>query len=67
MPAISLVKRAEHAAAENLVQLARRGNWASHNAGVVLVFCILFIVACGILFLIIYRKIMARKARRMQG
>ncbi|KAI5287279.1 hypothetical protein KEM54_006106 [Ascosphaera aggregata] len=67
MPAISLKSRAEHAAAEKVYQLARRSNWAGRNAGVVLVFCIIFIVACGILFLVIYRKMMARKARRMQA
>ncbi|PWY79315.1 hypothetical protein BO70DRAFT_363075 [Aspergillus heteromorphus CBS 117.55] len=42
----------------------RRSNWASKNPGVVLVFCIVFIVAVGIVSLFIYRKCMARKAAR---
>lgn len=46
-------------------QLVRRGsNWASHNVGVTLVFCIVFIIASGLIGLFLYRKLLARKARR---
>ncbi|OOF93059.1 hypothetical protein ASPCADRAFT_209691 [Aspergillus carbonarius ITEM 5010] len=45
-------------------QVIKRSNWASENPGVVLVFCIVFIVAVGIIALVIYRKWMARKAAR---
>lgn len=41
----------------------RRHNWAGENPGVVLVFCIVFIVGVGIICLFAYRKWMARKAR----
>lgn len=43
--------------------LAKRRNWASKNPGVVLVFCIVFIVGVGVIALFAYRKWMARKAR----
>jgi hypothetical protein len=59
MPAISLATRDQ-----TMHQLVRRGNWASHNAGVVLVFCIVFIVAVGLASLFIYRKWAARKAAK---
>ncbi|RAK96620.1 uncharacterized protein BO80DRAFT_468416 [Aspergillus ibericus CBS 121593] len=45
-------------------QVIKRSNWASENPGVVLVFCIVFIVAVGIIALFIYRKCMARKAAK---
>ncbi|KAG2012686.1 hypothetical protein GB937_007039 [Aspergillus fischeri] len=41
----------------------RRHNWASENPGVVLVFCIVFIVGVGIIGLFVYRRWMARKAK----
>jgi ATPase proteolipid family protein len=59
MPAISLATRDQ-----TMHQLIRRGNWASHNAGVVLVFCIVFIVAVGLASLFIYKKWAARKAAK---
>ena len=40
-----------------------RHNWAYRNPGIVLVFCIVFIVATGLIALFLYRKILARKAR----
>ncbi|CAK42010.1 hypothetical protein An14g04480 [Aspergillus niger] len=45
-------------------QVIKRSNWAGENPGVVLVFCIVFIVAVGIIALFIYRKCMARKAAK---
>lgn len=44
--------------------LIKRSNWAGENPGVVLVFCIVFIVAVGIVSLFVYRQWMARKAKR---
>ncbi|KAF7595698.1 hypothetical protein BBP40_005142 [Aspergillus hancockii] len=58
MPAIrALTPRATH-------ELIKRKNWASENPGVVLVFCIVFIVAVGIISLFAYRKWMSWKAKR---
>ena len=42
----------------------RKSNWASHNVGVTLVFCIVFIIASGLIGLFLYRKMLARRARR---
>jgi hypothetical protein len=44
------------------MQLAKR-NWASQEAGVIVVFAIVFIVAVGVLSLCISRAIKARKVR----
>ncbi|KAB8072058.1 hypothetical protein BDV29DRAFT_178135 [Aspergillus leporis] len=44
--------------------IIKRSNWASENPGVVLVFCIVFIVAVGIIALFAYRKWMSWKAKR---
>lgn len=41
-----------------------RHNWAHRNPGVVLVFCIVFIVGLGVVSLFAYRKWMARKAAK---
>ncbi|KAK2743747.1 hypothetical protein FQN55_007151 [Onygenales sp. PD_40] len=62
MAAISLITRDE-----TLHQLARRSNWAGENAGVMLVFCILFVIAVGLAALVIYRWCLARKAKRTTG
>ena len=61
-----VVARAEAVSRVGLTarQLVKRDNWASENAGVVLVFCIVFIVAVGLIILFIYRKLLARKAAR---
>ena len=42
----------------------RHRNWAAANPGVVLVFCLVFIVAVGIIALIAYRYWLKRKAAR---
>jgi hypothetical protein len=47
----------------HLHHLVKRRNWASENPGVILVFCIVFIVGVGIISLFVYRRWMARKAR----
>ncbi|KAK2043252.1 hypothetical protein LZ31DRAFT_595777 [Colletotrichum somersetense] len=45
-------------------QLAKRKNWASQEAGVIVVFCIVFIVAVGVAGLMISRCLSRRKAKR---
>lgn len=47
-----------------LSSITKRSNWASREPGVILVFCIVFIVALGIVALFAYRKWMVRKARK---
>lgn len=45
--------------------LAKRGhNWASKNPGVILVFAIVFIVAMGVAFLFLYRRMLRKKAEK---
>ena len=39
-------------------------SWAKHEAGVILVFCIIFIVAAGLIGLFLFRKLAARRAKR---
>ncbi|MCJ1251630.1 hypothetical protein MMC30_008865 [Trapelia coarctata] len=48
-----------------LVKRINNDNWAGHNPGVVLVFCIVFIVALGLISLFVYRKMLARRAARV--
>ncbi|KAK2012771.1 hypothetical protein LZ32DRAFT_531488 [Colletotrichum eremochloae] len=45
-------------------QLAKRKNWASQEAGVIVVFCIIFLVAAGVTGLMVSRCISRRKAKR---
>jgi len=61
MPAIhSLVAR------DQFAQLLAReeGNWAKQEAGVIVVFCIVFLVAVGLIGLFIHKKLAARKAAK---
>jgi heme/copper-type cytochrome/quinol oxidase subunit 2 len=44
-------------------QLAKR-NWAGQEAGVIVVFCIVFVVAVGLTFLCVTRYLARRKAAR---
>ncbi|PGH28349.1 hypothetical protein GX50_08913 [[Emmonsia] crescens] len=60
MPALSLITRDEAV----YHQLTKRKNWAGKNAGVVLVFCIVFIIAVGLISLFVYRWNLRRKAAR---
>ncbi|EGD99440.1 hypothetical protein TESG_06875 [Trichophyton tonsurans CBS 112818] len=43
-------------------QLAKRKNWAAREPGVVLVFCIIFVIAVGVLSTYLYRRMQRRKA-----
>lgn len=45
-------------------QLAKRDNWAREEAGVVVVFCIVFIVGVGLTSLFIHKKLKARRAAK---
>ncbi len=61
MPAIkSLVAR------DAAMALAKRSDWAKNESGVIVVFCIVFLVAVGLIALFIHRKLSARKAARQQ-
>jgi len=46
------------------MQLSKRRNWARHEAGVIVVFCIVFIVATGIAAICISRCLNRRRAAR---
>ncbi|SPJ76154.1 uncharacterized protein FTOL_05885 [Fusarium torulosum] len=45
-------------------QLAKRQNWAAKEAGVIVVFCIVGVVAIGLLSLFLHKKAVARKANK---
>ncbi|KAK4156283.1 hypothetical protein C8A00DRAFT_12764 [Chaetomidium leptoderma] len=60
MPAISL----PIVARDTFSQLAKRSNWASRNVGVMIVFCIVFVVAVGLIALLIHKKMRARRETR---
>ncbi|GJC85231.1 hypothetical protein ColLi_08069 [Colletotrichum liriopes] len=59
MPAINAL-----VARDAVHQLAKRQNWASQEAGVIVVFCIVFIVAVGVIGLLVSRCLSRRKAKR---
>jgi hypothetical protein len=59
MPAISLP-----VVARDMAHIAKRSNWAGENAGVMVVFCIVFVVAVGLIALFISKKVQARKEKR---
>lgn len=61
MAPITLADRPQ---AVSLHLFAKRRNWASENPGVVLVFCIVFVVSAGIISLFAYRQWMKRKAEK---
>ncbi|KAI0190012.1 hypothetical protein EV127DRAFT_481464 [Xylaria flabelliformis] len=60
MPAINTAIVAR----DTIHQLARRENWAQKEAGVVVVFAIVFVVGVGLLSLFISRLIKKRKAKK---
>jgi len=51
-------------ARDTISTLAKRSNWAGENAGVMVVFCVVFVVAVGLIVLFIYKKMLARKEKR---
>ncbi|CCF32202.1 hypothetical protein CH063_04627 [Colletotrichum higginsianum] len=59
MPAINSI-----VARDAVHQLAKRQNWAAQEAGVVVVFCIVFLVAVGVTGLLVSRCLSRRKAKR---
>jgi hypothetical protein len=47
-------------------QLAKReGNWAQEEAGVIVVFAIVFLVAVGLIALFIHKQLLKRKASQV--
>lgn len=63
MPAINnaLISR------DTISHIAKRENWAQKEAGVVVVFAIVFVVAAGLIGLFISRKISAARARKQSA
>jgi hypothetical protein len=56
----SLIARSD----ATLNQLVRRKNWAAHEPGVILVFCIIGAIAILLIGLFIQRKLAARRAAK---
>lgn len=61
MPAISTAIVAR----DSFAHIAKR-NWASEEPGVIVVFCITFLVLVGLVALFIHKKLAARRERRQQ-
>ncbi|KAJ5883828.1 uncharacterized protein N7473_010714 [Penicillium subrubescens] len=61
MPAITVTNQPQ---GTDMTTITKRGNWASREPGVILVFAIVFLVGLGIVSLFVYRKWMARKAKK---
>ena len=55
----SLISREFH-------ELVKRKNWAAHEPGVILVFCIVFVVAALLIGLFLWRKFQARRAAKAE-
>lgn len=53
-------------ARDTISQITKRSNWAGHEAGVIVVFCIVFVVACGLIALFVHKKLQARKANKVE-
>lgn len=60
MPAISNVLVARDA----MSTLAKRENWAQQEAGVIVVFCIVFIVGVGVLGIMIAKCVKKQRAKK---
>ncbi|KAJ5634045.1 hypothetical protein N7528_001887 [Penicillium herquei] len=63
MAPINLIDTVEDS---NIHVLAKRKNFASRNPGVILVFCIVFLVALGVISLFIYRWMLRRQAEKQR-
>jgi hypothetical protein len=51
-------------ARDSFSHIAKRSNWPAKNAGVMVVFCIVFVVGVGLIALFIHKKLQARKERK---
>ncbi|GJN76194.1 hypothetical protein VFPFJ_09524 [Purpureocillium lilacinum] len=52
-------------AREAMNQLAKREkNWAAQNVGVMVVFCIVFVVAVGVISIFVHKALQRRKERK---
>ncbi|KYK58064.1 hypothetical protein DCS_05077 [Drechmeria coniospora] len=60
MPSIDTSLVAREAAS----QLVKRDNWASENVGVMVVFCIVFVVAVGVFAVCLSKYLQKRKDRK---
>lgn len=61
---MAVIRQIPQSQALNIHRIAKRSNWASKNPGVVLVFCIVFLVGLGIVSLFIYRRVLQKKAEK---
>ncbi len=52
--------------ARDVASIAKRSNWAGKEAGVIVVFCIVFVVGVGLIALWIHKLLAARKAAKPQ-
>lgn len=48
----------------DLHEFAKRSNWASREPGVIVIFCIVFLVTLGIISLFAYRRWMKHNAEK---
>jgi hypothetical protein len=48
------------------MQLSKRGNWARQEAGVIVVFCIVGVVAIGVIWLCVHKWMLRRRANRVE-
>ncbi|KAI0095451.1 hypothetical protein F4814DRAFT_182358 [Daldinia grandis] len=51
-------------ARDTLSHIVRRENWAQQEAGVIVVFCIVFVVAVGLIGLWISKAVAKRRAKK---
>ncbi len=66
MPSLdySVVSRDTAQMAKELTKRATAREWTSHNAGVMVVFVIVFVIAVGLIALFVSKKLAQRKAAR---
>ena len=53
-------------ARDTISHIAKRSNWAGREAGVIVVFAIIFVVGVGLIALFISKKLAARKAKKVE-
>jgi hypothetical protein len=54
-------------ARDTISQIAKRSNWAGREAGVIVVFAIVFVVAVGLISLFVTKKLAARRANKVES
>lgn len=64
MPALNYDYSLISSRSEKLYQLSRRSNWAGENAGVTLVFCIVFVIVAVLIGLYVHKVLVAKRAAK---